>query len=301
MPTGLHGKILFAFFIMVGYTITMKIRNFLWSHNMIKLIPVLLIILFYPACSSGPVKKADSGKQEIIPTGDFIDVKTIEDFFRRCEKDINRAREVIIKRDLIKNLTHLQNMDSGGKKYYLLERENITGMIKAVTENTYHDFILINKSGTVIYTMKSDDLFGKNVRTTLKSTPLNRCYENRNSGIHLEDMSISESLGNIYAIFISTKVTGDNSFPGIFILQVGADKIAELLSKKTAVIGTDGRYRIIHDREKMLLDYPYADRITVGAGPENDRIYRFNLPGKGDIHYRFFKFKNLSWIIVSED
>lgn len=251
------------------------------------------------SCATKPVKTGIPEKTAILPADDLMDIRTIEDFFRRCERDIRKAGEVIVTRDLVKNLTHLQGMDAGGKKYYILERENITGMIKSVTENTYLDFILINKGGAVIYTMRNDNLFGKNVRSALKSTPLGRSYELRGGDIRVEDRGMIDQGDNAGSLFISIKVSGEKSFPGIFILQVGYDKIAALLKKNMAILTADGRYLIPEDEGKSMLPYPYLHRLAPPGTSGDEATRTFDLPGKGTVSYRYFRFKNLTWILIS--
>ena len=73
-------------------------------------------------------------------------------------KKVAEYLDVVMEEEIVKNLTHLHRMDYGGRKYYLLERENITKMIQAVTEGTYTDLILVNKKGIIIYTMNNDDI-----------------------------------------------------------------------------------------------------------------------------------------------
>ena len=80
----------------------------------------------------------------------------LADFFSRCEQDIERAGQVVVQEDIIKNLTHLHRMDSGGRKYYILERDAISRMIHSVTQDIYSDFIIINDNGTIIYTAHND-------------------------------------------------------------------------------------------------------------------------------------------------
>src|SRR4030042_586399 len=109
----------------------------------------------------------------------IIDITSLKSLFQLCESDLERAKKVILEKDLVKILSHLQKMDNGGKKYYLLEREAITAMIKSVTEGVYSEFILLNRDGTVVYTMMNDKLFAGNVRTTLAKSALSSCYENR--------------------------------------------------------------------------------------------------------------------------
>ena len=82
------------------------------------------------------------------PSQKTIVVETPNDdltnFFRQCESDIQRAKRVIIDRNIVMKLSHFHKMDFGGRKFYLLERESITKLIKSVTEGIYSDIILIS-------------------------------------------------------------------------------------------------------------------------------------------------------------
>ncbi len=218
-------------------------------------------------------------------------------FFAQCEKDINRAAEVVVEHDLIKNLTHLSEMNHGGRKYYVLERENTTRMISAVTGGIYSDYILLNRSGRVIYTRTNDRIFGMNVRGSyLQSTPLKRCYENRN-GIHIEDSSRISSNDNGYYLFISRKVSGGNSMPGILILQVNVNRLWQLLGEQTVAIDHTGTLRLSRNQEHISRPYDHANLINFNPSPE-ERIKDHLVRSRTSLSYSYFDYRNLSWVLV---
>ena len=101
---------------------------------------IILIVLVIPYCKTP--QKVQPDRIELIKKIEPFDVNNLKDFFIRSELDVRNAGRVIVERDIVKNLSHLLRMDSGGKKYYILERENITRMIKSVTKGVYTDFIL---------------------------------------------------------------------------------------------------------------------------------------------------------------
>ena len=90
-------------------------------------------------------------------------------FFGILERDLTNTAAVITNNELIRNLTHLQRMDSGGNHYYPLEREALTKMIQSLSTHPYADCFLLNASGTVIYTMYDNRLFAKNAESFPKS------------------------------------------------------------------------------------------------------------------------------------
>ena len=253
---------------------------------------LIFIILTLVSCSVKQTKQA----QTYSP----LKVDSLNDFFTRCEIDLNNAIKVILKEDIIKNLSHLQNMNNGGKKYYILEKENLTSMIKAVTTGVYTDFILLNKQGKIIYTMNNEEIFGKNVKTSLKSTVLNKCYENRNIKTYISDVSSLPGNNNKFSLTASSKVKGGKTMPGIFILQIDISKIEELINNNIEVIGKEGKYSIIKDRTKIHTSYYDFDKINTNISPDTKILNRFiNSNGK-NISYQHFTYSNLNWFLLSE-
>jgi hypothetical protein len=114
-------------------------------------------------------------------------------------------------------------MDSGGQKYYLLEKQDITEMINSVTEGIYLNYILINKIGDIVYSKNDDDLFGLNINKENDSTPIKKCFSNR-GGIYFEDITNTVPLSE-NSLFISSPVYVEDDFHGVLILQVDVKKI----------------------------------------------------------------------------
>jgi hypothetical protein len=234
-----------------------------------------------------------------IPPLGGIDVSPLKNFFQLCESDLEKGKKVIIENDLVKNLSHLQRMDNGGNKYYLLEREAITAMIKSVTEGVYSDFILINRDGSVVYTMTNDKLFAGNVRTTLGKTALAACYDNRDTSPYIASVPSLPTDTGCY-IAVSSKVMGGNTMPGIFILIVDTQKIQKLIGEKSYAIGSNGNYEVTGDRGVINTHYGDFDKIDLSASHDELAIRRFSRSSGGSAVYRFFHYSNLLWILVTE-
>jgi hypothetical protein len=234
----------------------------------------------------------------ILPPG-VIDVSPLKSFFQLCESDLEKAAKVIVENDMVKNLSHLQRMDNGGNKYYLLEREAITAMIKSVTEGVYSDFILINRDGIVVYTMTNDKLFAGNVKTTLGKTALAACYENRDTSPYIVTVPSLPSDTGCY-IAVSSKVKGGNTMPGIFILMVDIQKIHKLIGEKSCIIGSNGNYEVAGDRRVINTHYSDFDKIDLSASYDEVAIRCFSRPSGRNVIYRFFHYSNLLWILVTE-
>ncbi len=235
-----------------------------------KTFPMIFLTFFIASCASAPA---------ITP-----EIGPLEEFFARCRSDMEKAKKVIVNHDLVKNLTHLQRMADGGDKYYLLERENITAMIRAVTVGVYFDFILINKQGAVVYSMANHAVFGKNVLTQLGKTALRDCYENRDTAIYLGTASILPA-DDRYTNAVSSKVSGANIMPGIFVLIIDASKIQEIIGEKASIIDSSGNYVLTGDREKINTRFIGFSEIDLSREKS---------------WYRFLRLNGALWIIVSE-
>jgi hypothetical protein len=252
---------------------------------------ILIFIIFFiwfQNCSKQLVKTAVPGK---LP---HIDRLTM--FFETCESDIKKAVKVISDTKMTDNLTHLMKMDSGGRKYYLLERENLTNMIMSVTEGSYSDLILINSNGLIVYTMKDDDLFGKHVKHHFKNTPLSNIFIKSENNFFIEDVSIFPDQNGEPVIFLAFPDKTDSITRGIFIIKINTDIISSIIGNDI-IISRDGRYRICKERELLLKDYRLFYLIEQDNLKDNIRYNFYNDPYRYE--YYTFNYNSLSWIIIS--
>ncbi len=229
------------------------------------LLPVLLA-----ACASAPA---------IAP-----DIAPLERFLEQCRADMERAKKVIVDRDLIKNLSHLQYMADGGDRYYLLEKETITAVIRSVTAGAYSDYILINMRGAVVYSMTDHAIFAKSVLTGLKNSALRECYENRGARLYIGKASVLPGEDR-FTVAISSKVEGMNSMPGIFVLIVDVSKFQELIGNRASIVDSAGNYLIVKDISKINTHFAGFDKIDLSRGKS---------------WYKSLRLDETLWIIISE-
>jgi hypothetical protein len=237
-------------------------------------------------------------KQTAIDNKQMAEIDRLTGFFSTCEKDIRNAVGVVMENEIIKNLTHLQKMNAGGRKYYLLERENLTSMIMAVTEGVYTDLILINRHGTVIYTMINDNIFGKNAAQGLHGSAIHDCFEkSREGSLHIEDVTIFPPVTGSLHIFISMMDVKDEFSRGVFIMQIDMSIIQNLLGDEAVALDREGLYRITPERDKIFSPCPYFNKIDVSgmkASEQKSFIY-----DEREYMYSPFNFADLFWIIVT--
>lgn len=264
---------------------------------------IVLSVMLYISCASDRAVESHAAR-ELTPAAPrasitpSVELDSLTAFFKNRESDLNRARNVVIEKQIVKNLTHLQSMDGGGRKYYLLEREAITSLIRSVTKGIYEDCIIVNRKGKIIYTMTDNDIFGKNVRTQLKNTPYERCYINHDKPVYIDDPSNMPKGSNDYYMFFSNTSRSTDGFSGVVILQVNIDEINKLIPDSAVIINPDGKCMVSRDRGMINKDYRNFSFIAAGAAKESGKVYSFR-NSTGIYSYKFFDYANLSWIVIA--
>lgn len=232
-----------------------------------------------------------------LPGSGRVDIVSLKSLLRVCESDLQNAKKVIVEHDLVKNLWHLQRMDKGGSKYYLLEREGITAMIKAVTEGVYADFILVSSNGTIVYTMTDNSLFARNVRSV--SGTLAACHAGDDSGPFIATVPLLPG-GDRSFLAVSLPVSGGKTMPGTFILLVDMEKIRSLVGDRTCIIGQNGMYETDCGGGKSATPYADFNRIDLSGTHDGLTVRRFTRPAGVSVTYRLFRHANLFWVFVTE-
>lgn len=248
---------------------------------------ILLFSLFLLSCGTRPVKVEEKSG----------DIGKLERFFKRSENDSIRAGKVIEKHKIIQHLTHLWTMDRGGKKYYLLEKDDITEMINSVTEGVYLDYILINKNGIIIYTRRNDALFGVNVNNGIESVPLKDCFINKGE-VFFEDNAFLAPSSKVYSLYVSSPVYVENNFHGVLILLVDIKKISEILEPGTEVFSRDGIFRVTASEEKLFSRYSGFEKVDFKTIDSAGMIIQDQPEGK--IKFSKFSYKEINWILMKK-
>lgn len=210
-------------------------------------------------------------------------------FFIRCESDLEKAGAVVEKKEIINSLSHLRFMDTGGDKYYLLERENISEMIDAVTQKIYSDYILVSQNGTVIYTKTNNSIFSKNIKS--QPDAFISCYA---KSAFISDVSKPAAYSGENVILFSKKISG-----GTLILQLDISRLGKVIGERQFIIGAaDGLYRIAKESAKMDGSFEFFDMINKDAlSAEKSTML---IPDK-NISGRLFTKGGISWIVLKNE
>ncbi len=249
----------------------------------------IILLMILTSCTTQPLKI------ESVKSGN---IDTLEKFFERSESDSVKAGNVLQTHNVIQHLTHLWKMDRGGKKYYLLEKDDITEMIKSVTEGIYLGYILINKNGDIIYTSRNDELFGINVNNGHDLIPLLKCFSNR-TGVFFEDVTLLSPSSNSYSLYISSPVYVEGNFHGILILQVDIKKISEILEAGTEIASRDGIIRVTSAEERVFSKHSAFDKIDLNTIDSKGEV----IIKQPDVNYKVSKFnyKEINWILIKKE
>jgi len=247
---------------------------------------IFIFITIFLSCSTQPLK---------IDVEKSGDLDKLEKFFKRSESDSVKAGNVLQKHNVIQHLTHLWKMDRGGKKYYLLEKDDISEMIRSVTEGIYLGYILINKNGDIIFTTRNDEFFGVSINNGHDLTPLQKCFSNR-TGVFFSDVSYLAPSSNSYSLYISSPVYVEGNFHGVLILQVDINKISEILEKGTEIISRDGIVRVTSDAQRVFTKYPVIENINMTEIDSKGEVL-IKISEK-KIKVNKFSYKEINWLVV---
>ncbi len=166
-------------------------------------------------------------------------------FFDRYMEDLKRAETVVKNNDMIQILSHLQRMNTGGKRYYLLERKSLTALLRSITIEQYHDIILTDRGGRVLYTMHNDTLFNTVISRQDESSPLFRCYKNGIKGnIFIHEPAQYPRLSSSIFLFISFPVTIDNKPAGLLIAVIRNDLLVARKPRDLQILNHSGNLAV---------------------------------------------------------
>lgn len=222
----------------------------------------------------------------------------LKNFFKTCESDIVKSVQIIEKYNIINNLTHLLYMNSGGKKYYLLERENISEMINAVTEGLYTDIILINNSGTIIYTMHNDDIFGKNINSNYQTDAISNSFtESSKTGFFISNFVNFPDISDNKVLFASYPAKYEKNIAGILFIQINKNIIENLFDKEKIIIFDRSGNTILYKNNADKLNAYYNARMSYHLEKNNEAIFKCDNNKCGS--YRFI-FNNIDWLVLEE-
>lgn len=214
-------------------------------------------------------------------------------FFGILERDLTNTAAVITNNELIRNLTHLQRMDSGGNHYYPLEREALTKMIQSLSTHPYADCFLLNASGTVIYTMYNNKLLSKNAESFPKSLSAPHRRAKAGEPWIVDTGDFPEMDGGPKLLF-SIPVKRGSEIEGALVAAINEPDIAAALCLKGKAVDRLGIIRLSYDANELFTAIPDLNLEDITAAKTADTA-------SGRVRLTPFAFRNLQWIIVTSE
>ena len=180
---------------------------------------------------------AGCGAQQITKSGDNL-IK-LSSFFSSTEESIGKAAKSIEEQHLIRNLTHLNKMNSGGSHYYPLERESITEMIRKLSSIRFTECLLISSAGIIIYTMNDNEILGKNY-STFPLSPLPDLFSKSITGkTALYDLDVFPNKSGRLSIFFSIPVYSSGKSDGILICAADISEIEKIVPGISSITNSE--------------------------------------------------------------
>jgi hypothetical protein len=222
-----------------------------YSEKDMRRISILFILVITASCGSQPVMV-----KTVSP-----DIEALSRFFAVFEKDLENTTRVIAEQELVKNLSHLQRMNFGGQKYYPLEREALTKMIRELASYNYAECVLTNLSGTIIYTMYDNTIFSKNATSYTSTFAI--LFNHGKEGPYILDVIEFPKMSKRYLLFFAMPVVRNGATEGVLMAAVKSDDIVRIAKIKGSAVDNDGIVKVSADNSKVLL--PYEGEVLSAA------------------------------------
>ena len=207
-------------------------------------------------------------------------------FFSHYVCDMQNATKIIIKYELISNLTHLLIMDNGGNKYYLLEHEHITEMLNNVTHKLYDDLIITNNIYQVVYSMQNKNYYGRRIFDI--SPLLQQCLMKCN----YKDISIYEPseypvMSGNFSFCVVYPITSNERNKGFLIGFINQIKLYDVLPEDAIIV----------DKYGMVIIKP--EKSIVNTIPIPDLQNNYGTFEQKQYSIMEVKYKNIEWYLLS--
>lgn len=215
-------------------------------------------------------------------------------FFYQCEQDIYRCAELVSQKDLVQSLSHLNRMNSGGRHYYLLEKENISAMLNAMSSYKYSECYIINSKGIIIYTMNNDELLGKPVRAA--TMQVQKAFKKGMNGEQsVEDVDTESLAPASYDLYFGRPITASsNDTQGVIVSTVSLLHLTKQLPADTLIVSANGAYvtaDTVRSMETALRHFS-QNRAKI------DQTAPAILESDGFTYMPFF-YKTIHWYIIA--
>ena len=246
---------------------------------MYKLLSFLFFnIIFLLSCNSVAINNNHPSKDKL------------SSFFDECSSVLQQASNIISEKQLIKTLNHLNKMDNGGNKYYLLEKEDLNKMINNLSKISFDDCFIVNEKEVIIYSMFNNDFLDKHI-SYYPTSHLETLYKIAKEGkSSVADVSIFPPNGTRKELLFATPIKNGEKTIGVLIAAISPQVLSETIGKNFFIIDKDGIYKAHSNYNLILSSY---NKKT----PPFVKNEAFTL-GKNTFYS--FSYKSLEWFLVTD-
>ena len=223
----------------------------------------------------------------------------LHSFFKYVKFDLDNYGEIAIQEDLVKFLSHFQNMDSGGKRYYLIERENISKMIESAIQQIYSDYILLDAKGNIIYSKSNNTIFASNIGKRVTDSFLLQNLLSNDFKYYITNPLRIEGYPSKKVILVCKKILCSETFPGFAVLQIDVDKINLLLKKNEFILAHNGTCLFANEIQNTDKIYKYFSHLEID-NLESSKYNAAEINKKLTLIYGSFSTENINWIVTEE-
>jgi hypothetical protein len=220
-------------------------------------------------------------------------------FFEQVKTDLDNYGNVAIKEDLVLFLSHFKKMDSGGRRYYLLERENITKMVESVTQKIYSDSLLLDIRGNIIYTRVNNTIFAGNIARKVNNNTLLPDLLRNDFKYYITDPLKIDGFRPRKVILACKKISSSETCPGFAMLQIDTDQINSLLKENEFVLDINGICLFANDIKSINKPYKYFSYLDID-NLASSRYHTVQINKNLKLTYENFTMANMNWILVEE-
>ena len=286
---------------------------------LIGLVPMVIALFITNFVTSTGLKKEVINRLEAVTT---LKKQSIENYFNQKLTTLERfSNNKFIKSTLNNYNNDLKKgklSDSKQNYYYNLLDNYIRNNIQFDKLN-YHDLIIINKSGDIIYTFAKEDDYKTNlISGKYKDTNLAKGFQKGLKEHSFSDIEIYTP-SNKLALFASAPIySPDNEeTTGVIVIQANHENINEVM-KETKGLGESGETYIVGSdyllksnlklNKDLTVEKSFKERIKIQSkaienalsGNSKTEITRDYRDVDVLSYYKKLDIKGLDWVIISE-
>ena len=176
----------------------------------------------------------------------------VENYFKERMHDISvlaESVEVIDVLTLARRLAHefeVSGQKLGDKTWQALIQSHLVVWLEKYKKTYgYHDLLLLDEDGHVVFTVMREPDLGENVlQGSLQESGLARMYAKANRGIALEDFSPYAPSKDVQAAFMGAPVKRDGVLLGVIALQLASEEMDALMAERAGMGETEDTYLV---------------------------------------------------------